>query len=166
MSETDKADDPEKAVKELPRKIRFAHSYAIDRNIQRSALAVGYTQESARAYCYKLLKDPEVQEVIEEYDKHRGIKLDIRTGDIEKLLWIVANVCADQTSPHFSPAVVVKACSELAKKTGGFDKNVYHKHSGTVKSVVGPDYEGMTDEELDKQIKEMDAIRATHKPSD
>lgn len=69
---------------------RFAKEYLIDRNATKAALRAGYAKKSAYSQGHDLLKKPEVQDIINSFDRKVEIAVEKKSSDIvfTKAMWL------------------------------------------------------------------------------
>ena len=73
-----------------PKKILFAAEYIIDLNATQAAIRAGYSEKTAYSQGQRLLKDVEVQALIQTYMKERGERTEVNADMVVKELSKIA----------------------------------------------------------------------------
>jgi len=137
------------------RQTRFAEEYAVDFNATQAAIRAGYSEKTAGAIGWELLKKPEIQQRIEfakaEQSKRTAIDADwvlrrlVQNADRAMQLEAVTDAQGNPSGEYtYQGSVANKALELIGRRVGFFPEDavkvqmagqVNHEHSGTVDAV-------------------------------
>jgi phage terminase small subunit len=138
------------------RQTRFAEEYAVDFNATQAAIRAGYSEKTAGASGWELLKKPEIQQRIEfakaEQSKRTAIDADwvlqrlVQNADRAMQLEAVTDAQGNPTGEYtYQGSVANKALELIGRRVGFFPEDavkvqmagqVNHEHSGTVDASI------------------------------
>lgn len=109
------------------RQRRFAEEYAVDHNATQAAIRAGYSEKTAGQQAHRLLKDVQIQELIEATDREASEAAGLnRQWVIEHLMQIADTGKTDSAR--------VRALELLGKHQGMFAERL--QHEGGIEIVV------------------------------
>lgn len=126
---------------------RFSEEYIIDYNGARAARDAGYSAATASAKASMLLKDPRVQEYIEELRDEQRVRTQVNA---DKVLEEYAKIAFSNIKDYINPDGTVKNLKHLDSVTSAAVKKVKQK---TIKRYAGGVTTTTTDTELELHDK-------------
>ena len=149
-------------IRRPPRKLtekarRFAHEYGVDLNATKAAQRAGYSQRTAYAIGHKLLKNAEVQNIIEQQVDRHIRRVDLRAEDVlRSIMQMAAGDIPSRTSKTTTDEVVteveitdrLKALGLLAQHFDLLKSKLDVHHTGTVGLLEEETLRHMSDAKL------------------
>ena len=100
-----------------PKQTRFAEEYLLDMNATQAAIRAGYSEKTAGAQGFELLKKPEVQALVAERGNRVVEAVKVTVQDIVRVAWEIASDTTAQTGPRVSAlALLAKRHPEFSEK--------------------------------------------------
>lgn len=75
-----------------PMQSLFAKEYIIDLNATRAAIRAGYSHKAASEQGYELLKNPKIQEVIQQHMDQRAKRTEVTADMVLQRIWDIVSV--------------------------------------------------------------------------
>ncbi|SAK62562.1 terminase small subunit [Caballeronia temeraria] len=84
------------------KQLRFVDEFMVDRNASRAYQAAGYTAKgnSAEVAACRLLRDPEIQALVEQREADLRERVEVRQEQVVDLLWDIARADANDLIQH------------------------------------------------------------------
>ena len=108
----------------------FISEYLSDMNATRAAKAAGYSEKTAYSHGQRLLKNVEVQKVIDEQSKERLNHLNITSMSILQDISDIKDKCKDS-----EPKTALRALELLGKHLGMWKERLEIKQEGHQESI-------------------------------
>lgn len=134
------------------RQVNFCNEYLKTSSIRQSALAAGYSEMYANDGARELLKIPKIKAYIENQQKLRQKELSIKTDDVVRLLWNLANGNQPTEELVFYPRATKDVCDpdsyylankvpipvkKVIRRREGITPEIQHKCAMSVAKLLG-----------------------------
>lgn len=121
-----------------PKKRLFAREYLRDLNATQAAIRAGYSKASAHAQGHDLLKEPEVDDLVETLRAQREMRVDVKVDDVLRELIALASLDVSEAfDEHGALLPIHEIPLDVRKAIAGFEVEEISAGGGEERAVIG-----------------------------